>query len=362
MRSSRRPIPMSRINLPLPVHETEILWRYFDGVSQALAARFEEGSSPGEENLTFLLCELLDQGKTSRHLLAYPLAMAKDDLAKSDAGVTLDISFETHTHTKPFEHRYSGADLGLVFEVDHPYIGKFKKAVLLQAKRLAAGSRKGFSLNSPFDNFDFDQRDFLVELERRFSVNRAIVYLWYAPTSKAFVGEDAAAIRAMEAFNRPPLESLLIRGPYPEIFSVKYPHVPDDPGWRSSQPGTRFSELDTVCRLTRHKVVPRLSKLYETRYPSHVYGYGYRDFEPFADLFLLGLTPEYIGDSSDSWIKLARGKKVAVPPLAAAAQGKDQSAIEMPETAPAPRHSIVVTLRSTLPTLEATPDEAKKDE
>ena len=159
---------MRRIDLTLPENETEILWRYFDGVSTALSLRFDDGSPPAEENLTFLLCELLDEGRTSRHLLEYSLAKAKEDLAKSDGGLILDVSFQTHPHTKPFESKYSGADLGLVFGVDHPFFGRFEQAVLLQAKRLAPGSTKGFSLNSPFDNFDFDQRDFLIELERRF--------------------------------------------------------------------------------------------------------------------------------------------------------------------------------------------------
>lgn len=90
---------MSTMNFRLPDAESGIIWRYLDGVSQAIARRFEGGSSPGEENLTFLLCELLDEGTTGLHLLEYPLAKAKEDLAKADGGVTLDVSFQTHEHT-----------------------------------------------------------------------------------------------------------------------------------------------------------------------------------------------------------------------------------------------------------------------
>lgn len=49
------------------------------------------GSSPAEENLTFLLCELLDESPPGLHVLEYPLATAKTDLEKSDAGITIDV-------------------------------------------------------------------------------------------------------------------------------------------------------------------------------------------------------------------------------------------------------------------------------
>jgi hypothetical protein len=58
------------------------------------------GSPPGEENLTFLLCELLDANTTSLHLLNYLLPKAKSDLEASDLGLTIDVEFETHEHSK----------------------------------------------------------------------------------------------------------------------------------------------------------------------------------------------------------------------------------------------------------------------
>ena len=131
---------MSTMNFRLPDAELGIIWRYLDGVSQALARRFESGSSPNEENLTFLLCELLDEGTTGLHLLEYPLTKAKEDLALADGGITLDVSFQTHVYTKHVEHNFSGADLGVVFVVEHPYFGRSERAVLLQAKRLFPSS------------------------------------------------------------------------------------------------------------------------------------------------------------------------------------------------------------------------------
>lgn len=183
----------------LPDTELGIIWRYFDSVSQALARRFEGGSSPGEVNLTFLLCELLDEGTTSLHMLEYPLSKAKEELAQADAGITLDVSFQTHEHTTHVEHHFSGADLGIIFVVEHPYFGRSERAVLLQAKRLFLTSSNEFTLNASFSSFHADQRDMLKEVERRFSAANSIFYLWYAPVSKAFSEDAAKLIRSLEA-------------------------------------------------------------------------------------------------------------------------------------------------------------------
>ena len=77
---------MSRMYLALGGYEAGVLWRFLDGVSTAVSSRMVRGSSPVEENLTFLLCELLDANTTSLHALAYPLSQAKTDLEASDAG------------------------------------------------------------------------------------------------------------------------------------------------------------------------------------------------------------------------------------------------------------------------------------
>jgi hypothetical protein len=58
---------VTRIVLALGGYEASILWKFFDGVSTAVSTRMVHGSSPVEENLTFLLCELLDVNTTSLH-------------------------------------------------------------------------------------------------------------------------------------------------------------------------------------------------------------------------------------------------------------------------------------------------------
>jgi len=100
---------------------------------------------------------------------------------------------------KHVEHHFSGADLGVVFVVEHPYFGRSERAVLLQAKRLFPASSQGFTLNSSFSSFHAGQRDMLKDVEKRFSAAHSIFYLWYAPASGAFSEDDAKLVRSLEA-------------------------------------------------------------------------------------------------------------------------------------------------------------------
>ena len=353
---------MPTLNFRLPDAERSIIWRYLDGVSQALARRFDGGSSPGEENLTFLLCELLDEGTTGLHLLEYPLKQAKDDLARADGGVSLDVSFQTHEHTKHVEHHFSGADLGVIFIVDHPYFGHSEKAVLLQAKRLFPASTGEFSLNSSFSSFHPDQRDLLMEVGRRFSAEDSIFYLWYAPSSRAFSEDEAKLIRSLEAMNSPNwldlrgwhpfLDELIeFRGLWREGLRPPVPAAPPDEereqSWRLAQPATRISSLSIVNDLTTSGHGPRLAALYQARSSWHKQRRPWRwlVFEPLAELFLLALQWGRIGDSSPQWLRLARGEKIPMPPLDTA---DAEEAPDVPQIVPVPRHSITFTLRSSL--------------
>ncbi|HXO70387.1 MAG TPA: hypothetical protein VN838_15600 [Bradyrhizobium sp.] len=343
---------MPKLSFRFPDEERAIIWRYLDGVSQALARRFDGGSRPVEENLTFLLCELLDEGTTGLHLLEYPLTKAKEDLARADGGLTLDVSFQTHEHTKHVEHHFSGADLGVVFVVEHPYFGRSEKAVLLQAKKLFPGPADRFTLDSFFKSFHSDQRELLKKIQRRFSADNSIFYLWYAPASRAFSDDEAKIIRSMEAIDmgwHPYLDELIeFRGLGYRGRRVLNPPAPEDDererAWRIGQPATRVSSLPVVDELTRAGRGPSINSLYKAR--SRHRPWRWFAFEPFAELFLFALQSDQIGNSSNRWLQLARGEKVAMPPEDADA---DEGAPDLPEVAPAPKHSITFTLRSSLP-------------
>lgn len=354
---------MRTLNFALPERETSIVWRYLDGVSKALARRFSSGSSPGEENLTFLLCELLDEGTTGLHLLEYPLSAAKADLAKADGGISLDVTFQTHEHTKHIEHHYSGADLGICFVVDHPLLGRSEKAILLQAKRLFPDPNAEFTLQSTFKSFHSAQRDFLKELERRFSTSNSIYYLWYSPSSTGFSGNDAKLIRALEATAtadwtgalgwHPMLDELIEFGwPWNTAWanSQRKPVNDDDlqKEWRETQPATRVSSLSVVDSITTNGRGPSLASLYESRASRfRRRRYHFLPFEPFAELFFIALTSERIGSSNVDWLRLARGEKIPMPQLKSSSDTA-AGAAEMPELVPGPRHTLTFTLRTTL--------------
>jgi hypothetical protein len=318
------------------------------------------GSSPGEENLTFLLCELLDANTTSLHALPYPLSQVQNDLSASDSGVTIDVEFQTHPHSKHVESRYSCADLGIVLEIAHPLRGYERRGFLIQAKRLF-GVRKDreFGVYSGYDSFDRDQANFLKALQERFGAWNAVFYLWYNPSAVAFAAADSKIIRAYEAQGHnlmpywgrihPMIDELIDMG-FPFALPAAGPGsaATDEEEinlrkWRLTQPALRISGLDVVLSASEHGP-PRLKTLYDT-----VLERGRNvSFSPFAEFFLLALASSRYGSSDEAWVKLAEGQRIPMPPLKPATD-KHTAFLEEFETPPTPRHTLKVTVRSTLP-------------
>jgi hypothetical protein len=351
---------MSRMLLTLGGYEAGVLWRFFDGVSTAVSARMVQGSSPGEENLTFLLCELLDANTTSLHALRYSLSQAKSDLEASDAGLTVDVEFETHEHSRYVESRYSGADLGIVLAVNHPVLGHSRRGILLQAKRLiGSGKKREYGLYSDYKHFDRKQADFLEALRQGFCVSNSVFYLWYNPPSSAFRDDDAKILRAYEAAGasthrhrhrmHPFLDELLEMGltPWPlRGWGGRMGASEDGEGrareWRHSQPALRLSGLDAVLSVASHGP-PQLKALYDAMFDRG----PWPTFSPFADFLLVALASSRYGSDNADWIRLTEGQKVPVPPPKQATT--DRGVLEELESVPTPRHTLRVTVRSTLP-------------
>lgn len=347
--------------LSFSTYEGSIIWRFFDGASSAVSDRMLRGSPPGEENLTFLLCELLDESSTGLHVLEYPLTSAKADLEKSDAGITVDVEFQTHEHSKWVESKYSGADLGVVFVMDHPLLGHSRRAVLLQAKKLfGMGPSKEFSIYSAYDSYDKDQAAFLQELQQRFESWNSIFYLWYNPPSDAFSKEHAKLIRSYESLGSS-LWSLWGRGhPFmDDMIEAGFSFVsgsrtaaprPEDEerehNWRVRQPAVRVSDLDAVLAIADGGGKPQLHSLYKSLLENGRRRWNRFAFAPFADFFLLGLLNGRIGSSNNRWVELAEGKKIPMPPLKADSKSELLERLDNP---PTPRHTITLTVRSTLP-------------
>lgn len=360
-RSESEANTMSRMFLTLGSYEAGVLWRFFDGVSTAVSARMAWGSSPGEENLTFLLCELLDANTTSLHALSYPLSQAKSDLEASDAGLTVDVEFKTHEHSKYVESKYSGADLGIVLTVDHPVFGHSQRGILVQAKRLfGSGKEREYGLSAAYQSFDRQQAEFLEALQRRFSVCNSVYYLWYNPPSTAFRDTDAKVLRAYEATGlgmycywcrmHPVLDELMEMGLTPWLFSAWGPHAEESTEgegrarqWRQTQPALRISALDVVLSVANTSHPPRLKALYDAMLERR----SWPTFSPFADFMLFALASSWCGSENADWIRLTEGQKIPMPPAKQATTGG--GIIDGLNSPPTPRHTLRVTVRSTLP-------------
>lgn len=345
--------------LSFSTYEGSIIWRFLDGVSTAVSSRMLRGSPPVEENLTFLLCEMLDESSTGSHVLEYPLASAKADLEKSDAGITIDVEFQTHEHTKWVEGRYSGADLGILFVMDHPLLGYSRRAILVQAKRLIGGGRaKPFSINSEYEYYKEKQAAFLKELEQGFGVSNSVFYLWYNPPSTAFPDEQAKYIRSYESVGsslwpwrghfHPYMDDMIDFG-FPLPISGTVARSDDEEkhhAWRERQPALRVSGLSAVLAAAEGGKQPRLETLYKALLDNGRHRWDRFVFAPFADFFLIGLMNNRIGSSADLWVQLAQGNKIAMPSLKDKKQAEMLAQLNSP---PVPRHTITFSVRSTLP-------------
>ena len=349
---------MTRMFLQIGGYEAGILWRFLDGVSAAVSSRMVGGSSPTEDNLTFLLCELLDANTTSLHALSYPLAQAQADLEASDAGITLEVEFQTHEHSKHVESKYSSADLGIVLSVNHPVFGQSRRGILIQAKRLfTSGKNRDFGLHSAYSSFAKTQADFLKILEGRFSVYNSIYYLWYNPPSTAFPDVDAKILRAYESSGgsryqywhklHPFLIDELLEMGLPWFLvggGLRTPSLDEEEKarrWRSTQPALRLSALDVALDLGEHGP-PQLKALYDATLERRSVA-----FSPFADFLLLALTNSNYGSSNTDWLRLTEGQKVPMPPPKQANQRIAE--IDELDSSPIPRHTLRVSVRSTLP-------------
>jgi len=350
---------VTHISFPVGGYEGAIVWRFLDGVSSAVSARMLRGSPPGEENLTFLLCELLDANTTSLHALAYPLAEAQKDLQASDSGIAIDIEFETHEHSKHIESKYSGADIGIVVTINHPLLGNSRRGILIQAKRLfGRGKSREFSFFSEYSSFDRGQADFLKTLQNRFSAWNSVYYLWYNPPSVGFAEPEAKTIRAYEAHStnglphwgriHPFLDELIGMG-FPWFGSPRPASTADEEKareWRATQPALRISALDPVFSLFEHRP-PRLKELYDSSLEDRS---SSPSFAPFADFFLLALASSRYGSANDDWVRLTEGQKVPMP-LPKEPDEKALGAQGNFDHAPIPRHTIKLTVSSTLPNI-----------
>lgn len=353
---------MNRVYLALGGYEAGVLWRFLDGVSTAVSSRMVRGSSPVEENLTFLLCELLDANTTSLHALSYPLSQAKTDIEGSDAGITVDVEFETHEHSKYVESRYSGADLGIVLAVDHPVFGHSRRGILVQAKRLfGTGKTREYGLYSRYSSYDRQQAEFLEALRQRFGVYNSVYYLWYNPPSSAFRDDDAKILRAYEATGpnphkywrriHPLMDELIEMGlaPWPLLggMSRLEPNSEQEGKareWRQTQPALRVSGLDVVLSVG-NPGPPSVRTLYDASLDPG----SAPAFSPFADFMLLALASSRYGSDNADWIRLTEGQKVPMP--SAKKANVESSELDEMDGPPTPRHTLRLTVRSTLPNI-----------
>jgi hypothetical protein len=246
-----------------------------------------------------------------------------------------------------------------VLAIDQPLFGRSRRGILVQAKRLfGRGKSREFSVFSDYNSFDKGQADFLKALQKRFGVWNSVYYLWYNPPSTSFSENEAKILKAYEAAGstlyphwdriHPFLDELIESG-FPWLFSanprtILSPEESRAREWRATQPALRISELDVVLSVTEHGP-PKLKALYDAAMERR----SMHAFSPFADFFLLALASSRFGSNSNQpdWLRLTEGQKVAMPAPKQSDERRDE--FDELDSPPIPRHTLRITVRSTLP-------------
>lgn len=310
---------------PLNPAELGYLHCFFSSVGAALASRMHSGSTPSEDNLTFLLCELLDEGFTSRHVLSYSLQDLNQDLDACAGGNRVEISFQTNEHTRRYESSTSFSDLGIVFERRDISRNLLRKALLIQSKRLFH-NRAGFTLASRYQSFDSDQLSNLLKLMEYFSEYNGAYYFLYNPDLDGIAEPDRPRVAAFESshpgYSGKGLHFLMREfGLHPyahHLLGLAPPTKEALDTYRSEQqrllaqrPGLRVSGLHTIKDLaSKHSLSLADFYRYRDEHPCPDFGCCCR-FETFEDFMVFGLLACNAGSQSDGILAVASGKQLA---------------------------------------------------
>lgn len=340
----------------MPIHltpaEMHFMEKFFDSVANAISARLVSGSNVGEEALTFLLCEMMDENWNSSHVLSYDLAALTRDLLQCGDLHKVEVTFETHEHGKGFEGRHSYADLGIIIRYDDHIDDSFQKAILIQAKRLYK-KNNGYNISCPYSEFKRDQFDKLTQLQKTFGSNAAC-YLFYNPLRAAFDEESQKQIAHFETrlFNHFSDELLeeLFHHPFHKEYAYHIAglrtgrtddhiqsYLQQQDAELSVSPGVRVATLQGLSNIIEgwpDKQAPTLLDLYrraaKEKYPRLYNAVLLR----FSSFLLQGLLGCRLGETNQELIQLASGR---LP---------ENIQPDLPVRAV--KHTMTVTVRSTL--------------
>lgn len=136
-----------------------------------------------EETLSYLLCALMDPENQLSTVLAKSPKVLQMNLSKGETPVRFGI--ELNLHSRNQEYKVSGADIGLIFNLQTPEGEETRSAVLLQAKRLQPKNNM-WGLKSRYST-KFDQHQKLLNLAKNYEKECSVQYLLYNPCLSFFL-------------------------------------------------------------------------------------------------------------------------------------------------------------------------------
>ncbi|MDR0911926.1 MAG: hypothetical protein LBM96_04900 [Methanobrevibacter sp.] len=166
--------------------EIECIRKYLDSVDLVTSEIFSQKINYNEENLTVILCLLLDENSPLKEKLKYNLDELNIDLKKYNS--KLGFKLVTNEHNKHYESNYSQADIGFVFTIKNPEFGTKKKPMLIQCKKLYPEAEK-FSLKNKYKALKVSDEQFK-EIKKLKKKKYNFCYLFYNPLFTSFFRED----------------------------------------------------------------------------------------------------------------------------------------------------------------------------
>lgn len=360
---------------PIVWTEPELTYfrRFFDAVDAAMTAEIQAGRSLLEESLTFLLGRLLDGASTFQQILPYTVRHLNSDLGACGTGAQVVVDFTTNEHTKAFESNVSWADLGIVVHREHSVLGpEYTKAVIVQSKKLYPSRDADYGLGCQYGGFNPAQ---FSELKRLASTHDwdGVAYFLYNPPLEAFNADDQRIMTALEAqltgqagwlagfpYWHPEMEFFLhksMRGGGWIPLGPSRPESSEEARQRRSQtlaqrPGLRVLGVSSLSDIVESNGKVRstfsLHDCYQHATSSRWWGQG--GSVPFLPLssyvvdMLLGCTR---GTDNERIMAIANGHVPTKDGKAGAHSARNAADEEGPGVAV--RHTLKITLRSTLP-------------
>lgn len=163
---------------------TRLILKHFNAIDEAVTGKLLYKRARDEEEITKSLVDALDEECQSQENISFGIDQLRNELLKAGDPTSVDLSIETHSYTKTWEHYVSQADIGLIIRYQNYFEPNLSRSWswLLQAKRafLTSGNNPQYNAASRFSSYDHAQHERIKALVKFVDAD-FFRYLLYCP-------------------------------------------------------------------------------------------------------------------------------------------------------------------------------------